>query len=154
MPRSSPPMKKPVTCSRPSRSSRLVWKKPLRIAYTALNSSPALNSDSPRLTRRRAYTMFSTRCRSSMHTPPGRHISRRLQLEQVTSNLRGASVLVMEILLSGATCMMGLRSMRLSRRAFREHVAYALEFPALVEEIGCPQRRGELAVRKRREVGE
>ena len=32
MPSSSPPMKKPVTCSRPSSPGRLVLKKPLRIA--------------------------------------------------------------------------------------------------------------------------
>src|SRR5580765_1610692 len=106
--------------------------------------------------------MFSTRFRSSTHTPPGRHISRRLQLEQVTSNLRaplGASAWLMKMvlrtgLIASAADMMGLPSLRLSSGAFGDRVAYALEFAALVEEIGCPQGRGEPAVGKCREIGE
>src|SRR5574339_706948 len=151
MPRSSPPMKKPVTCSRPSRSSRLVLKKPLRIAYTALNSPPALKTVSPRFTRRRAYTTFSMRSRSSSLRPAGRHSSRRLQLEQVNSNLRGAAIRWMAV--TACIRCSSLRSV-LGGRARGDDVAHALEVRCLVEETLRAQPRGELPVRLGAEAGQ
>src|SRR6185503_16835418 len=149
-PISSPPMKNPVTCSRPSPSTTLVLKNPLRIAYTVLNSSPALNSASPRFRRRRAYTMFSTRRRSSTHTAPGRHSSRRLQLAQVISNL---ALTGLKLGLMAMTAGMALPLLRLDG-AFGDQLAHALEFPALVEEAARPEALGELAVRIGGEVGQ
>src|SRR3972149_4070398 len=96
--------------------------------------------------------MFSTRCRSSMHTPPGRHISLRLQLEQVTSNLRaplGISVGFMKMafwlgLKATTTGMASFPcSARVDRGALCDHFAHALEFAALVEKIARAELAGE-----------
>src|SRR3954471_21635302 len=105
--------------------------------------------------------MFSTRFRSSTHTPPGRHISRRLQLEQVTSNLRGVWIVaVMVFFLTKASA--GMRfplGLRLGgalgghlARALGEEVAHALEFFTLVEKAARAERLGELAVWKAGEI--
>src|SRR5262245_13066923 len=97
--------------------------------------------------------MFSTRCRSSRHTPPGRHISLRLQLEHVTSNLRGASFLAMVSELIGSLGA-GLRGAfdDCLAHALGDNLAHALEFRALVEETARAEVFGELAVWKCREI--
>src|SRR5574341_1820324 len=101
--------------------------------------------------------MFSTRCGSSRHTAPGRHSSRRLQLEQVTSNLRVSGWFMKMTLRSTATaaadCMRPPGSL-FSRGALRDDLAHALELPALVEEIARPEPLGELPVRVGGEVGQ
>src|SRR5512135_647631 len=157
MPSSSPPMKKPVTCSRPSSSMTLVLKKPLRIAYTEPNSSPALNSASPRRRRRRAYTTFSTRSRSSMHRPCGRQSSLRLQLEQVTSNLRPwacSSTTLADCFVAIARSMDApLLSVQVACARF-ERGAHAVEFGGLVVEAARAEPLGHAPVGLGGEVAE
>src|SRR3970282_1662218 len=105
--------------------------------------------------------MFSTLCRSSVHTPPGRHISLRLQLEHVTSNLRaplGISVGFMKMAL-GLGCLNATTAMALASShwigcgALRDHVADAFELAALVEKIACAELAGEAPVGLGGEIG-
>src|SRR5687767_137724 len=97
--------------------------------------------------------MFSTRDRSSMHTPPGRHISRRLQLEQVTSNLR-ASLLVISIFLRTAAGMAVLPSVLRLAGTLGDELAHAVHIVGLVEEAARAERLGELTVRVGVEAGQ
>src|SRR5574341_2405041 len=148
-PSSSPPMEKPVTCSRPSPSRRLVLKKPLRMAYTALNAPPALKMGSPRFTRRRAYTTFSMRSRSSWHSTAGMHSSRRLQLEHVTSNFLAAAMVRMAV-----TAYMAFSCSVLGGGACGDHVPHLLDVTGLVEEIPRREPRGKPAVGVGSEAGQ
>src|SRR6185503_15306328 len=94
--------------------------------------------------------MFSTRCKSSMHSVPGRHSSRRLQLAQLTSNLAPTG------LKAGWMAITVLMASPLDvyRGALRDGFAYALEFPAFVEEAARPEPPGKLAVRVGGKVGQ
>src|SRR5688572_727141 len=89
--------------------------------------------------------MFSTRETSSMHTPPGMHTSRRLQLEQVTSNFCAASVLIMLAFLRTATVAMVLSPLVLN---LCHDLEQTLEVVGLVEEAARTQRVGKLPVRE------
>src|SRR4249920_1225444 len=94
--------------------------------------------------------MFCTCSRSSMHTPPGRHSSRRLQLVQVTSNLRLVSgwltKRVRACTLSTMTAGMAFPFASLHGGALRDGVANALEFPGLVEKGPRPEALGDLPI--------
>src|SRR5687767_14480716 len=95
--------------------------------------------------------MFSTRARSSAHSPAGRQSSRRLQLAQLTSNfwVMGLNLLWMAM----TADMGGLPSVR-DGRALRDDLAHAFEILALVEEIARAQPPGKLAVGIGGEIGQ
>src|SRR5574341_2554674 len=100
--------------------------------------------------------MFSTRCRSSRHTAPGRQSSRRLQLEQVISNFRASGWFMKMTLRVATSASAGMwpPGSLFSRGALRDDLAHALELLALVEEIARPEPLGELPVRVGGEVGQ
>src|SRR5438132_10083620 len=102
--------------------------------------------------------MFCTCSRSSTHTPPGRHSSRRLQLVQVTSNLRLVSGWLMKralgCSLSATTAGMASPFGSLYGGALRDGVADALEFFRFVEKGSRPEALGDLAVRVGGVIGE
>src|SRR5688572_2373765 len=82
--------------------------------------------------------------------PPGRHISRMLQLEQVTSYFFGEAVAD----LMAVTAYMATLPFSMTRGALRDDVAHPDEFPALVEKSLGAQPLGELPVRIGRMIGE
>src|SRR5262249_17646185 len=93
------------------------------------------------------------RLRSSASSAPGRHSSRRLQLEQPAACLLGA----------GMRCSTGLMAMTaaasmanspLGRGALRDYFAQAFEVGALVEEASRTEALGVAAVRLGGEVGQ
>src|SRR5438067_9465290 len=94
--------------------------------------------------------MFCTCSRSSTHTPPGRHSSRRLQLVQVTSNLRLVSGWLMKralgCSLSATTAGMASPFGSLYGGALGDGVADALEFSGLVEKGPRPESLGDLPI--------
>src|SRR6185503_21050716 len=99
--------------------------------------------------------MDSTRSRSSRHTAPGRHSSRRLQLAQVTSNF-GVGFIGRKLCLRlwmAMTVAMTLPSLKLGG-ACGDQVGHAVEFLALVEEASRPEPLGELAIGVGGEVGQ
>src|SRR5581483_2607035 len=108
--------------------------------------------------------MFSTRSRSSRQ-PPGRQSSRRLQLEQESSAVRlpaGASACAMKMVLAGLVLSWATAGMKGSLRfsvqlrggALRDHLAHALEFARLVEEIPRPEAQRVAAVGLGSKVGQ
>src|SRR4026209_1107572 len=102
--------------------------------------------------------MFCTCSRSSAHRPPGRQTSRRLQLEQVTSNLRASGWLMKWTFALGLGCRAMTAGMATPSRllagggALRDQVAHALEFGGLVEEIARAELGGKAPVRLGGEV--
>src|SRR5262245_31210810 len=83
--------------------------------------------------------MCSTRCRSSRHSPLGRQSSRRLQLEQVTSNFFWLWI--------GITAGTAFSPLVDARGARRNDLAHAPELAGLVEEAARAEPGGERAVR-------
>ena len=88
-----------------------------------------------------------------MHSPPGRHSSRRLQLAQLTSNFGGGGLEALGVLMAMTAGMASPFSVMAAARC-GEDLAHALEFLALVEEIARAEPLGELAVGVGGEVGQ
>src|SRR5689334_9324514 len=94
------------------------------------------------------------RARSSASSAPGRHSSRRLQLEQFAACLRAAGMrfsMGWMAMTAAATCMCDLL---LARGALRNQVAQSVEVGALVEEAARAEAFGVPAVRLGGEVGQ
>src|SRR6185369_16035130 len=79
---------------------------------------------------------------SASAMPWGRHNSRMLQLEQVTSNFFGAAADLMAV-----TAYMALLLLASGGDALRDDVAQAVEFPGFVEKSSRAQPFGDLPVR-------
>src|ERR671922_2735134 len=92
--------------------------------------------------------MFCTCSRSSMQTPPGKQSSRRLQLVQVTSNLRSGWLMNRALDLNSSATTADMASPFASLSAARRNdVAHTLEFSGLIEERPRAKALGDLPVR-------
>src|SRR5664279_970757 len=80
----SPPIWKPVTCSRPRLEEMTVLKKPVQTEYRESKRSPARKRTSPWVTLRRTETRRSSICpTSSRVTPKARHSSLSFQSDRL-----------------------------------------------------------------------
>src|SRR5690606_8429576 len=138
-PISSPGRWKPTTCSSPSLSRATVLKAPSRATYRADMPCPARYRCSPRASGRRLRTISSSRCRSSVPIPAGRHSTCREQAAQLRRNRSrsrtgppgpGSFMLASLFLLGGPALEPGIDGV------MPEHAVVRLEDPVvLVREV-------------------
>src|SRR5688500_11700404 len=98
--------------------------------------------------------MFSTRAMSAAHSMPGRQSSRRLQLEQVTSNFACIGILRWTAFSAMTAGMAWLPLMREIGGALGDHIAHAFEIAGFVEEAAGSQPLGLAPVGLRGKVGQ